>query len=422
MRCLAAAGALALAVAAFSADAAEAALPRATPGSQGVSAPRLERLHAYFDDAIARGAYLGAVTLVARHGRIVDWRTYGHRDLAKRDAMAPDAIFRIYSMTKTVATIGLLVLMEEGRLALEDPASKYLPALAKVQVMSGGTADAPLLRAPGRPITLRHLLTHTAGFATSGPDGDEAVKLFNRVDLHASKDLEDYVSRVGALPLAADPGERFAYDGVNAEVASRVIEVVSGQPLEAFLQARVLQPLRMTDTGFTVPADKRGRLVEMTSTDAQGRLIAWPEGEAPSPGGRMRNYFSGAGGLYSTAGDFARLCQMLLNGGELDGASILSRKTVDLMMTNQLAPPLSAYGDGFGLGGYVVTDVAGRGRPGSAGQYGWSGAASTYYTIDREEGLAAMLLMQHLPQGLPRDPQKASVRFYNLVYQSLGKR
>ncbi|HUP31087.1 MAG TPA: serine hydrolase domain-containing protein, partial [Usitatibacter sp.] len=417
MRSLAAAGAFALAVAAFPAQPAGAALPRATPDSQGVSAARLARLHAYFDEAVASGAYLGAVTLVARHGRIVDWRAYGHRDLAKREAMKPESIFRIYSMTKTVATIGLLVLMEEGRLALEDPASKYLPALANMRVFAGGSADAPVLRAPKGPITLRHLLTHTAGFATSGPDGSEAVKLFNRVDLHASKDLDDYVARVGALPLGADPGERFAYDGVNTEVASRVIEVVSGQSLDEFLQARVLRPLRMTDTGFTVPPEKRARLVQMTSTNAAGQLIAWPEGEAPTPGGRMRAYWSGAGGLYSTAGDYARLCQMLMNGGELDGASILSRKTVDLMMTNQLAPPLTAYGDGFGLGGYVVTDVAVRGRPGSVGQYGWSGAASTYYTLDRKEGLIAMLLMQHLPQGLPRDPQKASVRFYNLVYQ-----
>jgi CubicO group peptidase (beta-lactamase class C family) len=391
-------------------------LPTATAASQGISPARLERLHDYMQGVIDRGEYLGAVTLVARGGRIVDWRGYGHRDLARTSPMKPDAIFKIHSMTKPVTSVAVLMLMEEGRLALEDPIGKYLPELAHMQVFTGGTAQAPQLRPAKRPITIRHLLTHTAGFAVSEKPSDELTRLYASTDLDASPDLMTYVAKLGRLPLAADPGERFGYDGASTEPLARLVEVVSAIPFDEFLRKRIFEPLRMHDTSFVVPGDKRNRIAQMTSTDAEGRLIAIPPYAKAFP--------SGAGGLYSTAADYARFCQMLLDGGTLDGSTILGRKTVDLMMMNHLThldPPVYQSGgaEGFGLGGYVVIDVAKRGRPGSIGQFGWLGAASTYFTIDRDERLTAILMMQHMPQRLPRDPPKISAPFYTLVYQAL---
>jgi CubicO group peptidase (beta-lactamase class C family) len=399
------------------------ALPTATPAAQGFSAERLQRLHAFAWQLTSQDGYLGAVTLVARHGRIVDWKAYGYRDLAHTSPMGRDSIFRMYSMTKTVATVAALMLMEEGRFALDDPVAKYLPEFAELKVFAGGTADAPQVRAPKRTLTIKHLMTHTAGFATGGPKEDEeAAKLFNRFDLHQSASLKDYAAYVARQPLARDPGTRFNYDGVNTEVMARVIEVIAGMPLDVFLQRRILTPLRMVDTAFSVPAAKRARVVDMVSTDADGKLQL--AANAREPGVALNPYPSAAGGLYSTAQDYLRFAQMLANGGTLDGVTLLGRKTVDLMMQDQLGDaelPAGALraGQRFGLGGYVVQDVARYGGLGSVGQFGWSGSGSTYYTIDRQEGLVAMLLLQHLPQGLPKDPPKASLRFYNLVYQAL---
>ena len=394
--------------------------------AEGFSDARLERLRDFMQSATDSGGYLGAVTLVARNGRIVEWRTYGHRDLAKKSPMAQDSIFRIYSMTKTVASVAVLMLMEEGKLSLDDPVAKYLPTFSNMNVFIGGTAAAPKLRPAKRPITIRHLLTHTSGFATSGKNGDEAVKLFNRFDLHQSPTLKAYADYVARQPLGVDPGEKFSYDGVSIEVISRMIEVVSGMPFDKFLQQRIFAPLGMTDTGFSVPVEKRARIADMVTTNADGQLAMVAARHAMIPGEMLNPYPSGAGGLYSTAADYLRFCQMLLNGGTLEGVSMLGRKSVELMMMSHLThldPPVTSFNkaEGFGLGGYVVLDVAQRGRLGSVGQFGWSGAGSTYYTIDRQENLIAILLMQHLPQDLPKDPPKLSVKFYNLVYQSLIK-
>ena len=399
-------------------------LPLSSPAKEGFSAARLERVASLAQSVVDSGDYLGAVTLISRNGRIVDWRTYGHRDLAKTTSMTQDSIFRIYSMTKTVASVAVLMLMEEGKLTLEDAVEKFIPDFAGLKVFAGGTAEAPQLRPPRRALSIRHLLTHTGGFATSGGNDDQAAKRFKRFDPHQSPTLKAYTEYVAQQALAIDPGERFSYDGVSLEVLSRLVEVVSGMPFDAFLTQRILAPLKMKDTGFSVPAEQRARIADMVTTTTEGNLAIAATHSALHPGEMLNPYPSGAGGLYSTAGDYLRFCQMLLNGGSLDGVSILGRKTVELMMMNhltQLDPPVNSVNaaEGFGLGGYVVLDVARRGRPGSVGQFGWSGAGSTYFTIDRHEKLVAILLMQHLPQGLPKDPPKISVRFYNAVYQSL---
>ncbi|MEZ0469645.1 serine hydrolase domain-containing protein [Luteimonas salinilitoris] len=410
---------------AFAAGAAS-PLPPAEPAEVGVSPSRLARLHAFMDEATGPRGYLGGVTLVVRDGRIVDWRAYGHRDLARSEPMPRDAIFRLYSMTKTVASVAVLMLVEEGAIALDDPVADYLPELAEPRVLVGGSADAPQLRPAREAVTVRMLLTHTAGFP-AGLEGDgEAAELLERADPHAASDLRGFVARLAQVPLAAEPGKRFGYDGAALEVLARLVEVVGGQPFDAFLQSRVLAPLRMHDTGFRVPDDQRGRVADITTMGEDGRLVRDDGPSAVRPGAPLNAYPSGAGGLYSTAGDYARFCQMLLDGGELDGVRILGRKTVELMLQNHLTmldPPVTQFSDaeGFGLGGYVVLDVAARGRPGSVGQFGWAGAASTSFTIDPQERLVAILMLQHLPRDGVDDLPRIGGRFQTLVYQSLER-
>jgi CubicO group peptidase (beta-lactamase class C family) len=354
--------------------------------------------HELVEDSIEAGQYLGAVTLISRNGVIVSLRAHGRRELDSAEALPADAIFRIYSMTKPITSVAALMLMEQGKFQLDDPIDKYLAEMRDLRVDQ---------RKPVRPISVRDLFIHSAGFAVGRGDPGQ----------HAS-DIRSYVTKLSSLPLAADPGRRFNYDGVNTVVLSRLIEIWSGQPFDVFLQDRLFRPLRMRDTGFSVPKEQRHRIAQMTSTDAQGRLIASPAYAGVVAGEPINAYPSGAGGLYSTAADYVRFCQMLLNGGELDEVRILSAKTVGLMMSNQLQSEFRA-GEGFGLGGYVVVDEARRGRLGNVGQFGWFGAAGTYFIIDRKEQLIALLMLQHLPQGLPHDPPKLSAPFYNRVYQSL---
>ena len=379
-------------------------LPRSQPAAHGIAAERLRAADELIANAIEAGHYLGAVTLIARHGEIVLWQAHGRRELDSPQPLPADAIFRIYSMSKPITSVAALMLMEEGKYRLDDPIGKYLPEMRDLQ-----------LRQPARPIAVRDLFIHSAGFDL----GRE----------NPARDLRSYVTKLSSVPLATDPGTRFNYDGVQTVVLSRLIEVWSGQAFDQFLQERLFGPLRMHDSGFAVPKDQRHRIAQMTSTDARGRLIASPAYAKAVAGEPINPYPSGAGGLYSTAGDYARFCQMLLNGGELDGVRILRDQTVDMMMSNQLShlqPPQTEFrpGEGFGLGGYVVVDETRRGRLGSVGQFGWFGAAGTYFIIDRKEQLVALLMLQHLPQGhsqsgVAHDPPKLSAPFYNRVHQSL---
>ncbi|MEO8809355.1 MAG: serine hydrolase domain-containing protein [Rhodanobacter sp.] len=400
-------------------------LLQGVPTSQAVSATRLQRLHDYLEQATSAKGYLGAVSLVVHDGQVIDWRAYGYRDLARSQPMRKDDIFRIYSMTKTVTSAAVMMLVEEGRITLEDPISRYLPGFNTPQVMTGGTADAPQLRPAVKPITLHALLTHTAGYPAGLPGDEQAVKLMERIHPQGASDLRDFAARMSRVPLAADPGTRFGYDGASLELMARVVEVVSGQPFRQFLQQRIFDPLQMHDTGFSVPTAKRDRVVDITRMGDDGRLVLDDGPSAVHAGAPLNAYDSGAGGLYSTASDYARFAQMLLDGGNLDGHQLLARKTVELMMRNHLTmldPPVDQFSkaEGFGIGGYVVIDAARRGELGSDGQYGWSGAASTYYTIDPKEHLVAVLMLQHLPHDDgSRDLPHLSRNFYDLVYQTL---
>ena len=393
------------------------ALAPAVHAQPGVSAERLQRLTDFLQADTAPGGHLGAVALVQRDGAVVYQRAFGQRDLARREPMTTDTIFRIYSMTKPIASVALLMLMEEGKLALDDPLAQYLPEFAGQRVWA-----TPEWRASARPVTLRLLLTHTAGFATGG--GDAARSLLEAAAPWSASTLADYARRVAGAPLAADPGTRFQYDGVNTEVLSRVIEVVAGERFDAFLRRRIFGPLQMVDTGFSVPAAKRARIADISAVGPAGTLVLAPGRSAAMPGEPLNDYPSGAGGLYSTAADVLRFARMLLGDGTLEGARLLGRKTVELMRSDQLAhlAPIAGLsaGEGFGLGVSVVVDPAKRGRLASAGAFGWTGAASTWFTIDPRERMIAILLMQHLPRdGAPGELPKPGIKFHNLVYQAL---
>ena len=410
---------------------APAPLPIASPKDEGFSVDGLARLASFMQASTNAEGYLGAVTMIVRNGVVVDWQAYGHRDLARKAAMNRDAILRIYSMTKTIATVAALMLVEDGRLALDAPIADRLPEFRAMRVYEAGTVDAPQTRPAASPITLRHLLTHTAGFATGGEGYEVPTRILERADLHGSTDLADFARRAARLPLATDPGRRFQYDGTNLEVVARLVEVASGMKFESFLRRRILAPLGMQDTGFEVPKGKRERIADLSTVGPDGGLVIDQGPSAQRPGERLQRYDSAAGGLYSTAADYARFCQMLLDGGRVGRRTILTPSTIEAMRTDQLPPDVQPGrqllgGERFGLGGSIVVDPSLRGRAGSVGAFGWSGAASTYYTIDAKERLVAILLMQHLPREpirgeVDHNLPKIAARFYDLVYASLDR-
>ena len=397
-----------------------AAAPPAAP-------PRLPGVDALLEEATGRQGYTGAVALVLQDGRIVHDAAYGWQDLAHTRPMQRDSIFRIYSMTKTVASVAALMLVEEGRLGLDDPVARHLPEFSGLQVFSGGDAAAPQLRSPTHSLTVRHLLTHTAGFAAGGEGFEAVTQLLEQQHVQQATSLADYTARLARVPLASEPGTRFRYDSTSLEVLSRLVEVVAGQPFEQVLQRRIFTPLQMRDTGFQVPARDRGRVVELTTMGEHGDLVLADEAHARDPGSTLRPYSSGAGGLYSTAGDYARFAQMLLDGGRYGDLQLLAPATVATMLQNQLVPlglpkPVTEFSDaeGFGFGGAVLLDPAMKGRTASVGTFGWSGAASTYYTIDPARRRVAVLMLQHLPGGNGEDDlPRISTAFYNRVDEAI---
>ena len=392
-------------------------LPLATPASQGMSSERLGRLHAEIERFVSEGKYAGAVSLLARNGRIVDWQAWGKRDIEAGLPMEKDTICRIYSMSKIVTSVAALILLEEARFKLDDPVGDYLPELARMKVLTGGTDEKPLLADAKTPITIKHLFTHTSGLTYDG-DKSPVEKLNRDAKLPEATSLPDFVQRVSRLPLAHEPGERFTYS-VSVDVLGALVEKVSGRPFGEFLEERLFRPLGMKDTGFSVPEAKQSRLAKTYEKGEDGKLRPAKAvfGVEPGPGPKLE---AGGAGLFSTTGDYARFMQMLLNGGELDGVRILSRKTVELMMANHLNHlPRTTHqwseADGFGLGGAVRVDLAKGNTPGSVGQFGWSGAATTYANLDPQEKTVALLFVQHFPI----DEHKLFWRFSTLAYASI---
>ncbi len=375
-------------------------LPATMPAAAGFSAERLAALHRTLDNAVDAGQYSGYITLIARDGRIVDWQAHGWQDIEAKVPMQRDSIVALASMSKIITSVGVLILLEDGKLKLNDPVEKYLPVLKDRQVFAGGTADAPVLVPAARPITIHDLLTHTAGYyypeswsADPGP-----IELMKRARIFEANGLDDFVNRVARIPLHQQPGTRYRY-GIHVDLLGAIIEKVSGRRLDQFLQERIFTPLDMKDTGFAVPADKKARLARIYRREDSGRLVVLPlRPEVDADHGVM----SGGGGLFSTAGDYARFAQMLLNGGELDGTHLLSRKTVELMRSNRIAHladphPFARPELGFGLGVRMITDLGRSPFLGSAGMFGWDGAATTIVWMDPQERTVAIFLAQHFP-------------------------
>ncbi len=399
------------------------------PENVGFSSERLNRLTDRMKLGVSKGEIPGAVVLVARNGKIAYFQSFGMRDPESKAPMKSDAIFRIASMTKPFTSLAVMMLAEEGRLSIVDPASKYLPEFKdlKVGVVSPGAdgkSDVQLepLR---RPITLQDLLRHTSGL-TYGLAGKNPLKQAY-VDAKVS-DPDDtnaeLVAKLSRLPLLYQPGTTWEYS-VSTDVLGRIVEVVSGLPLDRFIGERIVGPLKLADTGFSVPPSKANRGARPQKEGPKNELPNIARVEVD------RNFKSGGGGMVSTTLDYARFCQFWLNGGELDRVRLVSRKTVELMTSDHLPPgvrmgpdmarfealePCAEMGQGFGLG-FAVRTAAGRNPlPGSPGDYYWGGAQGTYFWIDSRENMFAVLMMQS-PQA--RLPYRYLMR--QLVYQALGK-
>jgi len=399
-------------------------LPHTDPADVGLSAERLARLtdamQAYVDD----GRLPGAVVTVARRGRIAYQRAFGQRDIEASSSMRTDTIFRIASQTKAIVSVGVMMLQEQGALLISDPVGKYLPEFRDTTVAveneDGGYAVVPAKRR----ITIRDLLTHTAGIGYGGgiaAERWEDAGITGWYFANRDEPIAETVARMAGLPFPAQPGEAWVY-GYSTDILGVIIEVASGQPLDQFLQANILDPLGMTDSHFYLPPAKRDRLAAVYSLLPTGDLT-----RAPNPGGMVgqgayvdgpRKSFSGGAGLLSTADDYTRFLQMLLNGGALDGNRILGRKTVELMTVNhigEVSPQFSDSGRGFGLGFSIVLDVGKFGMPASYGEFGWGGAYHSTYWVDPEEELVVTYMSQVRPATGLDDHE----RLRALVYQAI---
>lgn len=405
--------------------------PRASrPEEVGLSTARLKRLTDAFEADVQKGAIPGAMILIARQGKIAYFHPCGFLDREKQVPMTSDAIFRIASMTKPIVSVAVMMLVEEGKLQIAYPIDRYLPELKGLKVgtekLDPVSGQLSLVLEPAqREITVQDLLRHTSGI-TYGQFGNSLVQqAYNAAKM---MDLEqtnaEMVTKLSKLPLRYQPGSTFEY-GMSVDVLGRLVEVLSEMDLQRFLKERICQPLGMPDTDFVVPVENARRIAEPQVDKGTGKRPPIARGDltvAPK-------WFSGGGGMVSTASDYARFCQMLLNGGELDGVRLLSRKTIELMTSQHLPPgvgygsytpslglaaPTPEMGYGFGLGFAVRMEPGRNPHPGSVGDFGWGGAYGTYFWVDPREKLIAILMLQ---APVERRHYRSLLR--DLVYQAV---
>lgn len=400
-------------------------LPVGKPEELGFSPERLQRLTTVFQAYANDKKMSGSVVLVARHGKVAYFNAFGKRDIEANAPMQNDAIFRIASQTKALISVGIMILQEEGKLLIADPVGKYIPEFNETTVAeprAGGGYD--IIKAK-RQITLRDLLTHTAGI---GYGGGLAADKWKEAGIQgwyfADRDepIAATISRMAKLPMDEQPGEKFVY-GYNTDILGVVIEKVSGKSLEEFIAARILTPLGMKDTHFYLPQTKVNRLAAVYSAYADKPLE-----RSPDPGGMVgqgayvngpRKSFSGGAGLLSTAADYAKFLQMMLNKGTLNGNRILAPSTVELMTVSHLGEIKYSWGGGigFGLGFSVCEDLGDRGVPGSVGEYGWGGAYGSSYWVDPKEDMVIVYFKQLTPTNNLDDQSKLRT----LIYQAIVK-
>ena len=411
-----------------SAFAQSAPLPEAPPESVGFSADRLKRLDEAMQAKVDGKQLAGIVTMLARHGKLVEAKTYGQQDLTSGKPMPEDAIFRIYSMTKPVTGVAMMILYEEGKWKPSDPLSKYIPEFAGLKVYAGtDRAGKPILAAPAHAPTVGEVMSHTAGF-TYGFFGSSPVdKLYMASNPLSAPSLDEFIARLAKLPLVYQPGEEWLYS-VAVDVQGYLVEKLSGQPFPDFVRERIFTPLGMQDTGFFVPPDKLARLATVYKPDPKGTgLVPVPhDPHVSQPPGLP----SGGGGLYSTASDYLRFAQMLLGGGELGGVRLLSPGTVALMRGNHLPERLLTPNGKFGIGLYhmqpglgfgydvaVFEDPVRIGSTAGKGSFMWDGLAGTWFWVDPTNDLVFVGMVQRIvtEPGMP-DMENLSRA---LVYQAL---
>ena len=376
-------------------------LSQATPKDVGLSAAKLERVKNLVQSAVDKNQTAGAIVLIARQGKVAYLQTFGRLNARADKPMPQDAIFRIHSMTKPITTAAALLLYEEGKFKLDDPVSTYLPELKGLRVHTGKGDETVEAK---HELTIRDLMRHTSGLTYGMPNGTAVDKMYVAKGIDGPDlSLAEMVTALGKLPLQDQPGTRFHYS-ISTDVLARLIEVLSRKPIDEFLQDRIFRPLDMRDTGFVVPDDKLSRFAASHRSVDKG-VLEVVDDPATSRYRTRRKYLSGGGGLVSTARDYARFCQMLLNGGELQGVRLLQSETVKEMTRNQL--PIEALpmrlggfplpGTGFGLGVSVRLDTRSSTPDPAAGEFGWNGAASTYFWVAPKSELLVIVLQQVQP-------------------------
>jgi CubicO group peptidase (beta-lactamase class C family) len=389
------------------------------PEEVGLSGERLERVTARMQAYIDRSELAGCLTAIMRRRQVAYFKCTGMADIQKGLPVQPDTLFRIYSMTKPITSAAVLMLFEEGRLRLSDPISAYIPAFKREMQVAVQPDLGEAFASACRPITIRDLLTHTAGLSYGFVEESYLDHLYREqvwalLDRKTDTPAAELIEAIARLPLAHQPGSAFRYS-LATDVLGHLVSLVAGMPFLGFLQDRIFDPLGMVDTFFCIPENKQSRLAEVYNPAKNGGL----ERVEPPSEFAFTNpcaFQSGGGGLVSTAADYLRFASMLLNCGELEGKRLLSPKTVELMTSNHLPPgvhPFDEAGYGFGLGVNVVLNVAATQNLGSIGRYGWSGAASTNFWIDPQEQLIGLFLTQRLESTTAVDD------FRNLVYQAI---
>jgi CubicO group peptidase (beta-lactamase class C family) len=399
--------------------------PITNDAPRGLSQTRLQVLDATMKKYVDDGKIAGGVLMIQQDGRDVFSHAYGWRDREAGDRMEEDDIFRIASQTKALTSVGIMMLMEEGKLVIDDPLSKFLPEWASTTVAVANAKGGYDVVPAKRPITIRDLLSHTAGISYGSGPGEKAWRdagVFGWYFADKTEPVSAVVAKMAKLPMAAQPGEQWVY-GYNTDILGVVVEKLSGQSLDIFLKERLIDPLGMKDTSFCLPPEKTDRLtVVYSSKDGKAERAPSPGswqgsghiGQGHYAGGPCKAYAGGAG-LLSTAQDYSRFLEMLRRNGELDGKRYLSRKTVELMTHDTLVSATFQPGQGFGLGFRVTKDPSVMGNLGSVGDYGWGGAYHSTYWVDPELGLTVAYMVQLIPAGGLEEQSKIRALLYSAV-------
>lgn len=392
------------------------------PSDLGFSASRLDLLDLWLDKMVKEGIVPNAVTFVAKRGKIIHYKAFGFKNREQAIPLEKDDIFRIASQTKAITTVAALMLHEEGKFLLTDPVSKYIPYFANPKVLvrfdsASGTVET---RPAKREITIKDLLTHTAGIPYQHPmDHIEEYKVPFFNSLEPDK-LTTIIPKIAARPLLHDPGEQFTY-GLNTDIVGYLVEMLSGMPLDQFFRTRIFEPLGMKDSHFYLPMEKAPRLVELYAKPTADSMLAVSDhfNNRYFPVQGAKTYYSGGAGLVSTVEDYARFCQMLLNGGEFNGKQLLSPKSVDLLFRNQIGDlRVWERNDGFSLGFEVFSEQTNYGDLATPGSIMWGGMYCSEYTIDPKENLILLVFTNVHPFAQGGEFLR---RYRNLVYQSLIK-